>query len=59
MSCRVATFAEILSTKDIDICRKFNDIIAGANTFAQSDSAQEAERLVGSGGCEADMQMSY
>ena len=28
MSCRVATFAEIHSTKDIDICRKFNDIIA-------------------------------
>ena len=26
MSCRVATFAEIHSTKDIDICRKFNDI---------------------------------
>ena len=27
VSCRVATFAEIYSTKDIDICRKFNDII--------------------------------
>ncbi len=25
----------------------------------QSHSAQEAERLVGSGGCEADAQMSY
>ena len=31
MSCRVATFAEIHSTKDIDICRKFNDIYAGGN----------------------------
>ena len=31
MSCRVATFAEIHSTKDIDICRKFNDIYVLGN----------------------------
>ena len=31
MSCRVATFAKIHSTEDIDICQKFNDIIAWGN----------------------------